>query len=53
MHFHHYYKNLGFSIDAFPESQKYYSEAISLPIFSGLSEMDQSKVCEALTQTLS
>jgi len=48
-----YYKNLGFSIEAFPESQKYYSEAISLPIFSGLSEMDQSKVCEALTQTLS
>lgn len=48
-----YYKNLGFSIDAFPESQKYYSEAISLPMFSGLSEIDQSKVCEALTQILS
>lgn len=48
-----YYKNLGFSIDAFPESQKYYSEAISLPMFSGLSETDQSKVCEALKQILS
>ncbi len=48
-----YYKNLGFSIDAFPESQKYYAEAISLPMFSGLSETDQSKVCEALKQILS
>lgn len=48
-----YYKNFGFSIDAFPEAQKYYSEAISLPMFSGLSETDQSKVCEALKQILS
>lgn len=48
-----YYKNLGFNIEAFPESQKYYSEAISLPIFSGLSEKDQLKVCEALKQILS
>ena len=39
-----YYKSLGFNKNRFPESEKYYKEAISIPIFPGLRENEQDKV---------
>ena len=46
---HPFYKGLGFSQDACPEAEKYYSEAISLPMHPGLSKEDQDKVIEVLS----
>tara|TARA_B100000989_G_scaffold129297_1_gene96053 strand:+ start:231 stop:2297 length:2067 start_codon:yes stop_codon:yes gene_type:complete len=39
-----FYKSLGFSKSDYPEAEKYYSEAISIPIFPGLKETEQDKV---------
>ncbi len=39
-----FYKALGFNKNKFPEAEKYYKEAISIPIFPGLKFSEQSKV---------
>jgi UDP-4-amino-4,6-dideoxy-N-acetyl-beta-L-altrosamine transaminase len=48
VHMQPFYKAMGFRVGDFPESEKYYSEAISLPMFPSLSEEDQDKVVEVL-----
>ena len=48
VHMHPYYKTMGFKIGDFPESEKYYSEAISLPMFPNLTEDDQNRVVDVL-----
>lgn len=52
VHTQPYYRQLGFKGDEFPEAQQYYAEAISLPMYSGLSFTDQDRVVEALAETL-
>ncbi len=47
-----YYRRLGFRPEDFPEAESYYREAISLPIFYGLSDVDQDRVCSTLRQLL-
>ncbi|WP_285425072.1 UDP-4-amino-4,6-dideoxy-N-acetyl-beta-L-altrosamine transaminase [Pseudomonas sp. efr-133-TYG-103a] len=47
-----YYKQMGFSGEDFPESEAYYEEAISLPLFPTMSEVDQDTVIAALHQAL-
>lgn len=47
-----YYQNQGFQAGYCPESEKYYSEAISLPIFPGLSEGQQDQVVKALKSVI-
>ncbi|HBH17494.1 MAG TPA: UDP-4-amino-4,6-dideoxy-N-acetyl-beta-L-altrosamine transaminase [Cyanobacteria bacterium UBA9579] len=47
-----YYQRLGFTKGYCKEAEKYYSEAISLPIFPDLSEGEQIKVVEALKEAL-
>jgi UDP-4-amino-4,6-dideoxy-N-acetyl-beta-L-altrosamine transaminase len=44
-----YYEAMGFSENEFPESKSYYSEAISLPIYPGLTSSQQDKVIEVLS----
>ena len=39
-----YYRNMGFKADDFPASQSYYQQAISLPMFSSLSDDQQDYV---------
>lgn len=41
---HPYYQAMGFKPENFPESESYYSDAISIPIYAGLSNQDQDKV---------
>ncbi len=41
-----YYSTLGFLPKNYPEAEKYYREAISIPIFPGLSDKDQNYVVE-------
>jgi len=53
VHLQPFYKNLGFSKSDFPEAEKYYAEAISLPMYPGLSESEQDKVVVSLERCLS
>ncbi len=46
-----YYEAMGFNSDQFPESERYYSEAISLPLFPGLTEKEQQEVVLQLTRS--
>ncbi|MDB9512772.1 UDP-4-amino-4,6-dideoxy-N-acetyl-beta-L-altrosamine transaminase [Kamptonema animale CS-326] len=39
-----YYQNLGFKVADFPEAEKYYQEAISLPIYYSLIKANQERV---------
>lgn len=42
------YAQFGYDPSKFPESEKYYKQAISLPIFPGLTQDDQNRVVELL-----
>lgn len=52
VHTQPYYERMGFKQGDFPQAEQYYAEAISLPMFQGLSEQDQDQVVAALTRTL-
>ena len=41
---HPYYEKLGFQLQDYPEAEKYYNEALTLPIYYGLSNEQVSKV---------
>ena len=43
-----YYAAMGFNPDDFPEAEKYYQEAITLPIYPGLTEAQQDDVVKNL-----
>lgn len=47
-----YYKGLGFQTGYCPEAERYYAEAISLPIYPGLTEVQQDGVVWKLSQTI-
>ncbi len=47
-----YYQRLGFSAGNFPEAEAYYREAISLPLYPGLSEAAQDSVINQLVNLL-
>jgi UDP-4-amino-4,6-dideoxy-N-acetyl-beta-L-altrosamine transaminase len=46
------YRQLGFADGDFPEAERYYREAISLPLFFGLTDGDQERVVESLARHL-
>lgn len=48
VHTQPYYQQLGFRPGEFPEAERYYAEAISLPLFPGLSETQQDEVVATL-----
>ena len=52
VHTQPYYQRLGFKLGDFPESERYYAEAISLPMYSGLTGEQQNAVVSALEQAL-
>ena len=52
IYMHPYYKHLGFKLGHCPEAEKYYSEAISLPIFSSISSENQNYVINSLRQLI-
>lgn len=43
-----YYARQGFNAAEFPEAERYYAEAISLPMYPGLTEAQQLRVIESL-----
>lgn len=52
VHTQPYYQDLGFTEGEFPESEQYYREAISLPMFHGMTEAKQNMVVDVLTDIL-
>ena len=52
VHLQPYYRRLGFAPGAFPEAERYYAQAISLPLFATLSEAAQARVVDALKSAL-
>ena len=48
VHLQPYYRRLGFTHGDFPEAEKYATNALSIPLYPGLTEKDQDRVCEAL-----
>ena len=47
-----YYDQMGFSVGYCPQAESYYSEVISLPIYSALTEAQQDQVINALVKAL-
>lgn len=47
-----YYEKMGFAPGLCPEAEKYYQEAITLPLFPTMSEEQQDRVVAVLTQAL-
>ncbi|OGX44376.1 MAG: UDP-4-amino-4,6-dideoxy-N-acetyl-beta-L-altrosamine transaminase [Omnitrophica WOR_2 bacterium RIFCSPLOWO2_12_FULL_51_8] len=48
-----YYEKLGFKTGCCPEAERYYGEAISLPMYPGLTESQQDKVARTLEKAIS
>ena len=52
IHLQPYYQSMGFQVGDFPEAERYYREAISLPIFHSMTFEQQDTVVEVLKDTL-
>jgi len=52
VHTQPYYRQLGFKPGQFPEAVKFYTEAISLPMFARLTDAQQDRVVAALKKVL-
>jgi len=48
IHLQPYYRRFGFVEGQYPEAERYYSEAITLPLFPGLSESEQDRIAATL-----
>ena len=47
-----YFERMGFKADIFPEAERYYAEAISLPMYPTISDEQQDFVVKALSMAL-
>jgi UDP-4-amino-4,6-dideoxy-N-acetyl-beta-L-altrosamine transaminase len=52
VHTQPYYQQMGFKVGDFPQAERYYAEAISLPLFQTMTERQQNEVVAALTRIL-
>lgn len=52
VHTQPYYQRMGFKQGDFPEAERYYAEAISLPMFQTMSDAQQDEVLAALQRAL-
>ncbi len=50
VHTQPYYREMGFKAGQFPEAERYYSEAISIPMYPTMTEAQQDQIVEALRQ---
>jgi dTDP-4-amino-4,6-dideoxygalactose transaminase len=49
---HPYYETIGYDKQEFPNAEKYYSEAISIPMFATLTEKEQQFVVDVIKKPL-
>lgn len=52
VHTQPYYQQLGFQQGSFPEAERYYNEAISLPLYPTMREAEQDQVVASLLKAL-
>lgn len=52
VHMQPYYQRMGFKVGDFAQAERYYSEAISLPMFQSLTEKQQDEVVSSLQKVL-
>jgi dTDP-4-amino-4,6-dideoxygalactose transaminase len=52
IHTQPYYRQLGFAPGQFPKAEAYYADALSLPIFTRLTDAEQDKVIDALRRVV-
>jgi dTDP-4-amino-4,6-dideoxygalactose transaminase len=52
VHTQPYYQAMGFKSGDYPEAEKYYSEAISIPMYPTLTDEDQMTVVQVLREAL-
>ena len=52
VHTQPYYQAMGFAEGDFPQAERFYAEAISLPLYPGLSKSDQDYVIKSLREAL-
>lgn len=52
VHMQPYYKKMSFNKGDFPQAERYYAEAISLPMFSTLTKIQQDEVAQVLKKVL-
>ena len=52
VYYHPYFKSLGFKRGYCPRAEKYYSETLSIPMYSSLLKKDQDKVIKILNKLL-
>ncbi len=52
VHTQPYFRRLGFRLGDYPEAEKYYREAISLPLHFGLTEEQQDYIIETMNRVL-
>ncbi|MEW6175825.1 MAG: UDP-4-amino-4,6-dideoxy-N-acetyl-beta-L-altrosamine transaminase [Pseudomonadota bacterium] len=52
VHTQPYYQRMGFGVGDFPEAERYYAEAISLPMFQTMTEAQQDEVVAAVREAL-
>ena len=45
-----YYQKMNFKLEDYPESEKYYKEAISIPIFPGMTSEQQEKISSIISE---
>lgn len=53
VHTQPYYQKLGFKSGDFPQAERYYQEAISLPLYYGLTERNRDRIVMKLREILS
>jgi len=52
VHLQPYYRALGFCEGDFPAAERFYERELSLPMYYGLSDADQDRVCTSLRESL-
>lgn len=52
VHTQPHYRAMGFAPGQFPQAEAYYAEAISIPLYAGLTDADQDRVGAALRRAL-
>lgn len=53
VHTQPYYQQMGFKVGDFPQAERYYAEAISLPMYPGLTDAQQDAVVRTLSEATS
>ena len=52
VHTHPFYQQMGFKLGQFPEAERYYEDAISIPMYPSMTELQQDQVVNCLRDAI-